>query len=1137
VGNTVHSFFRFLRIGFVALTALLFCLHATLSVAQITVHDNKTATQLATSLIGTGVTLVSSSLNCAGAANGIYTTSAIDPIGIPTGIVLSSGCVIDTLGSLGIAHPATSFSSHDFASGGDADLATLTSVTLHDACVLVVSFKPAGDTVRFNYVFGSEEYPDYACSDYNDVFGFFITGGAFVTPTNLALIPGTTIPVCINSINCGPGSGYSLSTCTALGGGSPYCAYYIDNSTDTLLSVGGLTHVFAAVAAVSPCDTYTIKMGVADAGDGIFDSDVFIQGGSLTSTPTTSVTSTGTSGLPYCIRGCAPGNFVFHMPTPQDTAYTIYYTVSGTAVSGFDYVSVGTSVVVPPLADSVIVNVNTLGVPPTGPKVISLQLQIPNPCHPGLFTPGPISTLTILDSFHSRIITPDTLVCIGQSVHIIAQGDTSAAFAGILNYTWAPAATLSTSTGLSPTATALGTTTYSLTVTAPSVLGCSPEINTVTISVYAPLSLTVDSPIVKTCDSIPVQLHVFPDTVGYTYKWTPATYLSDTSIYNPIVDPTVPGDYTYTVTVFPNAAPACSSTDTVHVHNLPHFFDLGNIDTTICTGVSIITRVSGDNEFSWMWSPTTGVSNPAIMNPVVTPTVSTTYVVTASYAHCPDMVEQFHVTVDLPVATTTFIDTLCLGNTDTFNLTVPGPGTFHYGWTPATYLLNDTAAVQLITPGTYGDFSWTVTIQPLGISSCAIVELINMHVVPNKIPISPVDTSICLGQAVQIRAGFYVDFTYQWLPTAGIGMSTIINPLITPDTSATYVLAATYYKCPVIYDTVNIDVEQNPQIFAGFNRFVCQPDTLHLTASVTPQWYNYYSYSWSPGASLWDSTSQTVVFDDSISRELVLTVTTPAGCAAKDSLWITVYPGNFLAPMPDLSFCPGDSAMLHPAASVPDVTYRWVPPIYLSDSTSATPILKPLTSQGYMLIGTSGHGCKDSVTFHAAVSPAAIIFLGDSTTIYPGETYQINPQTNCVNFLWSPAYQLSDATASNPIATPDMNIMYTVVASTVFGCKATDSISIYVSNESLVDVPNAFTPGTGINNQFKIIKRGIVNLNYFRVFNRWGNLIFETTDINQGWDGSYKGKPQDFGVYVYELQCVTNTGKIYNKQGNVTLIR
>jgi gliding motility-associated-like protein len=115
--------------------------------------------------------------------------------------------------------------------------------------------------------------------------------------------------------------------------------------------------------------------------------------------------------------------------------------------------------------------------------------------------------------------------------------------------------------------------------------------------------------------------------------------------------------------------------------------------------------------------------------------------------------------------------------------------------------------------------------------------------------------------------------------------------------------------------------------------------------------------------------------------------------------------------------------------------------------------------------------------------------------------------------------------------------MYIVHAVTEYGCKTTDSLEINVDPETILALPNAFSPGSGPNSEFKIIKQGIATLNYFRIFNRWGNLVFETTDIDKGWDGSYKGTPQPFDVYVYEVEAITSTGQVFNKHGNLTLIR
>ena len=86
-------------------------------------------------------------------------------------------------------------------------------------------------------------------------------------------------------------------------------------------------------------------------------------------------------------------------------------------------------------------------------------------------------------------------------------------------------------------------------------------------------------------------------------------------------------------------------------------------------------------------------------------------------------------------------------------------------------------------------------------------------------------------------------------------------------------------------------------------------------------------------------------------------------------------------------------------------------------------------------------------------------------------------------------------------------------------------------------MPNAFTPGNGPNGKFQVILRGEAKLNHMRIFNRWGTKVYESSDINDGWDGTFNGTAQPFDVYVYDIEAVTSTGRTFSKHGNVTLIR
>jgi hypothetical protein len=251
--------------------------------AQLSVSPNKTASELANALVGTlgGVTIVGTpTLTCPGNANGTFSTAS-SPLAISGGILLTSGSAGNA------ASDANSpLSSVNNGAAGDATLTSLSGFPTNDACVLEFDFTSDGDAIQFDYQFASEEYTSYTCTQFNDVFGFFISGNEYGTPTNLALVPNTSIPVAINSINGGSPTGAGvIANCNNMGPGSPFPQYFISNTGANPPVYDGLTTVLTAAASVTPCSTYHLKLAIADASDFILDSGVFLEEGSLTISP------------------------------------------------------------------------------------------------------------------------------------------------------------------------------------------------------------------------------------------------------------------------------------------------------------------------------------------------------------------------------------------------------------------------------------------------------------------------------------------------------------------------------------------------------------------------------------------------------------------------------------------------------------------------------------------------------------------------------------------------------------------------------------------------------------------------------------------------------------------------------------
>jgi hypothetical protein len=231
---------------------------------------NASGTVLANNILGPGVTIVPGSVTYIGANNqsGTFTGGLSAGIGIDSGIILTSGSVNNAPGPNNSDNASTST-----GTGGDAQLTALAGNTTFDKAVLEFDFTTAGGDLFFNYVFASEEYNEFANSSVNDTFAFFLDG------TNIALIPGTTTPVSINTVNGGNPFGTNAQNST----------FYNNNDAQDggpffNLQYDGFTDVFTATALGVGAGTHHIKIAIADAGDTIYDSGVFIQAGSFSDT-------------------------------------------------------------------------------------------------------------------------------------------------------------------------------------------------------------------------------------------------------------------------------------------------------------------------------------------------------------------------------------------------------------------------------------------------------------------------------------------------------------------------------------------------------------------------------------------------------------------------------------------------------------------------------------------------------------------------------------------------------------------------------------------------------------------------------------------------------------------------------------
>lgn len=309
--------------------AFFFCIFQAQS--QISVNYSLTPTQLVQDvLLGGGISV--SNVTFTGGNEMRGTFEGTSNLGIDTGLILATGDIAVAIGP----NDETSASSGGGVSG-DSQLEALIGNDTYDAAVLEFDFIPSSDTVRFFYVFASEEYPEYVCSEFNDVFAFFLSGpnpsGGNYNNYNIARIPGTNIPVAINSINPGISGTYGTSTnCTSLA----YSSLYTNNGGGSTIQYDGFTHVLEASANVIACSSYHIKIALADVGDGSFDSGVFLKAKSFSS-PAIGISAVGSSFDSTMVEGCGYATYIFTRGGDLSSPYTIDYLISGSAINGIDY--------------------------------------------------------------------------------------------------------------------------------------------------------------------------------------------------------------------------------------------------------------------------------------------------------------------------------------------------------------------------------------------------------------------------------------------------------------------------------------------------------------------------------------------------------------------------------------------------------------------------------------------------------------------------------------------------------------------------------------------------------------------------------------------------------------------------------
>ncbi len=391
------------------------------------------------------------------------------------------------------------------------------------------------------------------------------------------------------------------------------------------------------------------------------------------------------------------------------------------------------------------------------------------------------------------------------------------------------------------------------------------------------------------------------------------------------------------------------------------------------------------------------------------------------------------------------------------------------------------------------------------------------------------DTLICSIDTLQLMATGTGNV--MWSPAYNISNTSSFTPLVSPKTTTTY--SATLTESPGCFatKTVTVNVVDKVTLNAGNDSTICQTDSTRINTVS-----DGLHYLWSPAAYLNNNTLKNPLAAPPITTTFHV-IASIGKCNSSDDITFKVVPYPKANAGNDTTICFPSSLQLHASGGV---YYLWSPTNFLNNPNISDPVTIPPSSIRYIVAVTDIQGCPKPAfdTILVAVQKIVADAGPRDTNIVINEPLQLNG-TGAEVFKWSPNTGLSNPDIANPIATLSDNQQYVLKVTSAEGCSGTDTIDVIVYKvDPGLYVPNAFTPnGDGKNDTFRPIPLGMKYIKYFKVYNRDGQLIFSTSTQNLGWDGTFKGKPQDADVYVWIVEGVDYQNKVVFKKGSVMLIR
>jgi len=935
--------------------------------------------------------------------------------------------------------------------------------SVNDVAILEFDFVPTGDTLRFNYIFGSDEYMEWVNSSFNDIFAFFLAGPGITGPysapagfpggsVNIAQVPGSNpvLPITISSVNLNLNSGF-----------------YIDNPNNIDVCQDGYTVSLEAWHVVQCGETYHIRLAIADGSDTALESIVILEAGSFSSNAVVDVDLALNVGGPdadIIYEDCGEATLTFTRPEISDLSVQdmAIITWTGTAVNGVDYTLMPDTIIFPPGVQSISFDIDAF-VDGLAEGVETVHMDILNlaACNGSGFVSN--FDFNIGDLPQPIQVAPfQSDLCLGAT--LLLEPEVTGGY-GNYSYSWSTNETTET-------------------------ISVSPTVSTQYI-------LTVS------------------DTCG----WPDGT-----------------GTFDINILVFPPLTVSMSAS--LPVNNDLVLMDCGgSVDFNALAGGGdgvyeyVWTDEAGNDLFGWGSTLFYGSWNG---EGEVNVTVTDGCGLTAT-----DMI---NVAINAPDLTVTIPDTVTAPCLSPFNITanvIGGTPGFSYAW--YTNGVNDWDEWDEFYDnfGVATEAQVIVNVSDVCGQTAADTSIISITAPPLVVTLPDQLNGNCT-TAFNIQpliTGGSNGFTYSWTNN-GVAVASTQNYSVTPG-SSTIITLTVNDQCgesnadtvPVLIVNPPVTIDLGPDITSGCTT----PNVLTPNLSGGS---GGYSYDWFENSTLvGNATSYTALTP--VTQPYSVTVIDACDMTDSDTILITIpNPPLILTASPDTAVCVNGTAILSALASGGGggFTYTWT---NNSNGTVATysDLISPDT---YTVTALDLCGQSISEDIFVDVIPVDADFNAENTAGYTYD-FMVVDTPPCIGCTYE--WTFPDGSIGQ-----NMNETYTFdgfgeasVALTVtnsIGCTASNTFS--VTFPPVVYIPNCFTPnGDGLNDVF-LVESSSVRLFEMHIFNRWGDEVFNTTDIKEAWIGDDKLKKSYYvpdGVYPYVCKIKGYNGEAEEYVGTITILR